>query len=121
MKDYTKLYIDGAWVAPLTGVSTMDVINPATEQPVGLISLGGIDDLDLAVSAARKAFRTFSRTTRAERLELLQSILGEYAKRQDDLADAMTEELGAPTKFSHEVQVGVGFLHLQTAIAVLQD
>src|SRR6516162_97833 len=120
MRDYTRIYIDGAWSNPLDG-KIMDVINPATERPAGQITLCTAADVDRAVEAARRAFTSFSRSSRQERFELLSSILGVFVKRQDDLADVLTEELGAPKKFAKEVQVGVGLLHLQTAIAILKD
>ena len=73
MRDYLKFYIDGAWVDPVAP-KTLDVINPATEGVAGRISLGGAADVDKAVKAARKAFETFSRTTRDERIELMERI-----------------------------------------------
>src|ERR1700730_14256353 len=119
MRDYTRIYIDGAWVKPLDG-KIIDIINSATERPAGQITLCTAADVDRAVEAARKASITFSRSSRQERLDLLSSILGVYTKRQDDLADVLTEELGAPKRFAREVQVGVGPFHLQTAIAILK-
>ena len=119
MRDCTRIYIDGAWVEPLEG-EVIDVINPATEEPAGQITLCTAADVDRAVKAAQKAFTSFSRSSRQERLDLLSSILGVYAKRQDDLTDALIEELGAPKKFAKEVQVGVGLLHLQAAIETLK-
>jgi len=120
MRDYTRIYINGAWVTPAAG-TVIDVVNPATERPAGQITLCTPAEVDQAVAAARKAFISFSRSTRQERLDLLNRILGVYARRQDELADALTEELGLPKKLAKEVQVGVGLLHLQTAIAVLKD
>src|SRR5499427_2845424 len=120
MRDYTRIYINGAWVTPAPG-TVINVVNPATERPAGQITLCTPAEVDQAVAAARKAFISFSRSTRQERLDLLNRILGVYARRQDELADALTEELGLPKKLAKEVQVGVGLLHLQTAIAVLKD
>src|SRR6516225_3137346 len=120
MRDYTRIYIDGAWVKPLDG-KIIDIINPATECPAGHITLCTAADVDRAVAVARKAFTSFSRSSRQERVDLLSSILGVYAKRQDDLADTLTEELGTPKKFAKEVQVGIGLWHLQRAIAILKD
>ena len=117
MRDYTRIYINGAWVTPAAG-TVIDVVNPATERPAGQITLCTPAEVDQAVAAARKAFISFSRSTREDRLDLLNRILGVYARRQDELADALTEELGLPKKLAKEVQVGVGLLHLQTAIAV---
>lgn len=121
MRDYTQIYINGAWVTPAAG-TVIDIVNPATERPAGQITLCTPAEVDEAVAAARKAFISFSRSTRQERLDLLHRTLGIYARRQDELADALTEELGLPKKLAKEVQVGIGLLHLQTtAIAVLKD
>jgi aldehyde dehydrogenase (NAD+) len=120
IRDFARIYINGEWVKPLGG-KVIDIINPATERPAGQITLGTAADVDRAVAAAQRAFITFSRSSRQERLDLLSRILEVYLKRQDDLADALTEELGAPKRFAKERQVGVGILHLQTAIAVLKD
>jgi aldehyde dehydrogenase (NAD+) len=120
MRDNTKIYINGEWVESIGG-TIIDVINPVTEKSAGQITLATAADVDRAVVAARAAFIGFSRSSRQERIDLLSSILGVYAKRHDDLADALTEEMGAPKKFAKEVQAGVGFLHLQTLIAALKD
>ena len=77
MRDYTKFYIDGEWVEPAAGFKTIDVINPATEDSAGKIALGGKDDVDKAVAAAKKAFKTFGRSSRQERIDLLGAIVGE--------------------------------------------
>jgi aldehyde dehydrogenase (NAD+) len=119
MRDYRQVYIDGAWVDPQGG-DTIDVISPVTERPVGQIASGTAGDVDRAVEAARRAFRSYSRTTRQGGIDLLGSVLAAYAKQHQDLADALVEELGAPATFAKDVQVGVGFRHLQTAIEVLK-
>jgi aldehyde dehydrogenase (NAD+) len=119
MRDYRQIYIDGAWVNPQGG-DTINVISPVTEQPIGQITLATVADVDRAVEAARRAFRSFSRTTRQERIDLLESVLAAYAKRGQDLADALVEELGAPAKFAKDLQVGMGFLHVRTAIEALK-
>ncbi|WP_316186738.1 MULTISPECIES: aldehyde dehydrogenase family protein [unclassified Bradyrhizobium] len=120
MRNYTRFYIDGDWVEPLGG-NAIHVINPANEQPAGLITLGTAADVDRAVKAARTAFASFSRSSRQERIDILSSILNVYAKRHADLGAALTEELGAPTKFAMELQAGVGLAHLQTAINALKN
>jgi len=119
MRNCTKNYIDGAWIASTSG-EVIDVINPATEQLAGQVASGSVADVDRAVAAARTAFRAFAKTTRQERTDLLNSVLSAYAGRHQDLADALVEELGAPVKFAKEMQAGVGFLHLQTAIEALK-
>jgi aldehyde dehydrogenase (NAD+) len=120
MRDYLKFYIGGAWVDPVAP-KTLDVINPATEGVAGRISLGGAADVDKAVAAAKAAFPAFSRTSREERMELLERIIAEYQKRYADMAEAITEEMGAPGWLSQRAQAAMGIGHLQTALAVLKD
>ncbi len=120
MRDYTKFYIDGAWVAP-AAAKTLDVINPANEEVAGRISMGSAADVDTAVKAARKAFENFSQTSREERIDLLERIVAEYQKRYEDMAKAITEEMGAPSWLAQRAQAAMGVGHIQTAIAVLKD
>jgi len=120
MRDYTKFYIDGAWVDPVEA-KRLDVINPATEEVAGVISMGGVADVDKAVMAARKAFASFSQTSREERIDILERIVAEYMKRFEDMAKAITEEMGAPAWLAQRAQAAMGIGHVQTAIAVLKD
>ena len=120
MREYMKFYIDGQWVDPVTPKS-LDVINPATEEVCGKISLGSEADVDKAVQAARKAFPAWSQTSREERMEVLNRILAEYQKRFGDLATAVTEEMGAPSSLAQRAQVPVGMGHIGTAAQVLKD
>ncbi|MCC7267081.1 MAG: aldehyde dehydrogenase family protein [Caulobacteraceae bacterium] len=120
MREYMKFYIDGQWVDPVTPKS-LDVINPATEEVCGKISLGSEADVDKAVKAARKAFASWSQTSREERMEVLNRILAEYQKRFGDLATAVTEEMGAPSSLAQRAQVPVGMGHIGTAVQVLKD
>jgi len=115
-----KFYIDGKWVDPITPKS-LDVINPATEAVCGHISAGSAADVDVAVKAARKAFETYSKTSREERIELLQRVLAEYQKRFGDIANAITEEMGAPASLAQRAQAPIGMAHLSTAIEVLKS
>jgi aldehyde dehydrogenase (NAD+) len=120
MREYLKFYIDGAWVDPASPKS-LDVINPATEAVAGHISLGSAADVDRAVKAARKAFTTYSQTSREERIALLEKIIAEYQKRYADMAAAITEEMGAPAVLSQKAQAAMGIGHLQTALGVLKN
>lgn len=120
MRDYLNFYIDGAWVAPMQP-STINVINPATEQIAGRISLATAVDVDRAALAARRAFRSWSQTSRDERIALLERIASEYERRRSDIADAITEEMGAPAAMSHASQAGSGLGHIRAAITVLRD
>ncbi|HEX7856495.1 MAG TPA: aldehyde dehydrogenase family protein [Sphingobium sp.] len=119
MREYLKFYIDGQWVDPVEP-KTSDVINPATEEPAGRISMGTAADVNKAVAAARKAFPSWSQTSKAERLEVLKSIQAEYARRQPELGEAIMEEMGAPSSLANGFHVGLGAGHLQTAIEVLE-
>jgi aldehyde dehydrogenase (NAD+) len=120
MREYLKFYIDGQWVDPVRP-NTLDVDNPTTEEVSGRISLGSAADVDVAVNAARKAFTTWSQTSREQRLDVLQAILAEYQKRASDLADAVSEEMGAPASLAAGPQVNLGLRHLATAIDVLKN
>jgi aldehyde dehydrogenase (NAD+) len=120
MREYMKFYIDGQWVDPITPKS-LDVINPATEAVCGHISAGSAADVDKAVQAARKAFETYSQTTREERIDLLQRILAEYQKRFGDIASAITEEMGAPANLAQRAQAPIGMAHISTGIEVLKS
>jgi len=121
MRNCLKFYIDGAWSYPVIGDGAfLDVENPATEQVCGRIALGSAADVDLAVSAARHAFPAWSQTDREARLEVLGRIADEYLRRADDLAAAVTEEMGAPATLARRAQVPVGLGHLTTAIEVLK-
>ncbi|ULP42700.1 aldehyde dehydrogenase family protein [Mycobacterium lentiflavum] len=120
MREYLNFYIDGKWVEPLQP-NAFDVENPATEQVSGKISLGSAADVDVAVKAARHAFASWSQSSREQRLDLLQAILAEYQKRSGDLAEAVTEEIGAPASLAAGPQVFLGIGHLNTAIEALKN
>jgi aldehyde dehydrogenase (NAD+) len=120
MRNYLKFYIDGQWVDPAE-LKTVEVVNPATEQVSGKIALGSAVDVDRAVKAARKAFASWSLTSREQRLKVLQRILEEYQKRAGDVAAAITEEMGAPSGLANGFQVGLGTGHLATAIEILKS
>jgi aldehyde dehydrogenase (NAD+) len=119
MREYLKFYIEGKWVTP-TELNIVEVTNPATEKVSGKIALGSRLDVDKAVSAARKAFTTWSQTTREERVAVLERIQIEYQKRVGDLGTAITEEMGAPKALANGFHVGLGAGHLGTAIEVLK-
>lgn len=119
MQEMLQFYIDGRWVDPVEA-RTCEVINPATEQAIARIALGSAKDVDLAVAAARKAFPSFSETTREERVALLEAIVVEYQKRYDDLAETISREMGAPLWLSKAAQAATGLGHLTNMIEVLR-
>ncbi|WP_210496543.1 aldehyde dehydrogenase family protein [Microvirga antarctica] len=120
MNEYRDFYIDGRWT-PSKGTRTLPVINPATEEAYAAIALGTAEDVDLAVAAARRAFESFSRTSRQERIELLEAVIAEYGKRSSDMADAISAEMGAPMTLAINAQAAAGLGHLKTALKVLRS
>lgn len=120
MRNHLKHYINGEWVDS-TGSVTEEVINPATEEVMGTISMGTKDDLDRAVAAARAAFPSFSQTSKEERIEMLEKIAEEYSKRKDELIDVMTDELGSPLKITEKVHYNMGYAHFNQAAKSLKD
>lgn len=120
MYSYTDFYINGQWVAPATP-RLLDVINPATEQPMGRISLGSAVDVDKAVAAAKTAFTTFSQTSREQRIALLEAIIGAFQQRLEDLAQAISAEMGAPLWLARKAQAPSGLGHFMQTLEVLKQ
>jgi len=120
MHDYTQFYIDGQWVDPVSP-STLDVINPATEAVCAKISIGSEADVDKAVAAARKAFESYGHSPAAQRIELLEACVAVYEKRYNDIAAAISEEMGAPKSLAVSAQAHAGLGHLQEAAKVLKN
>src|SRR5262245_24167634 len=120
MGNNTKFYIDGAWVDPLTP-HVFDVINPATEEVAGQISLGSSADVDRAVAAARRAFTAYSQTSRDERIALLLRIIEGFEARNGEITRAMTNEMGSPITCSNEVQTVNALTHFKEMISVLKS
>ncbi|GAB1256432.1 aldehyde dehydrogenase family protein [Aurantivibrio plasticivorans] len=119
MKQATQFYINGEWVDPVEP-KQIDVINPATEQPVATISMASKADVDKAVAAAKTAFETFSQTTREERVALLEKLVGAYQAKYAEMAEAITLEMGAPKALSEKAQAGTGLGHITTALEILK-
>jgi aldehyde dehydrogenase (NAD+) len=115
-----RFYINGEWVRPTTS-SVLDVIDPSTEQPVATVALGGAEDVDHAVRAARAAFETYSLTTVAERVALLERIMAVYQSRAEDLAQTLMSEMGAPAALARPAQVGAGLGQFASALDALKN
>ncbi len=120
MKSYLNHYIDGQWVESIGG-TRHEVIDPSTEQPVTEIMLGSAADVDKAVAAARTAFTSFSQTSVADRVALLERIIEEYKARIPDLAKATSEEMGAPVGFAQAAQAPAGLGYFIGTLAALKD
>ena len=120
MENLQKFYINGEWVNPLSD-ATMAVLNPATEQQIGLVALGNDADVDRAVAAANAAFEGFSQTSKNERLALLGRVREITKARFEDLAQAMRMEMGAPITMSRDAQTDAAIGHLDGFIAALEE
>ncbi len=120
MKRYLNHYINGEWVAS-TGSETEAVINPATEEQIGEISLGTKEDLDKAVQAARDAFPHFSQMSKEDRVKMLEDIAEEYENRKNDIIETITDELGSPLEVSEKVHFMMGYNHFSQAAESLKN
>jgi len=117
--DNRQFYIEGEWVDPIEP-KEFKVINPATEAVAGTISMGSAQDVDRAVGAARRAFDSYSRTTPAERLAMLERVLAAYKAHYDEIALAISTEMGAPITLARGSQTRIGVGHIQAMIDVLK-
>lgn len=118
--NHLQFYINGEWVDPLVA-DTIDVINPATEQVYTQISAGTKEDVDRAVAAAREAFKTYSQWSVEDKLSLLQRIADIYQTRSNDLAEAISQEMGAPIDLAKGSQTRLGLDHIHSAIKALRN
>jgi aldehyde dehydrogenase (NAD+) len=119
MENARKFYIDGAWVDPI-GQATLDIIDPATEQPFLSIAMGTATDAEKAIAAARAAFISFSETSRDERLALLKRILSILERRNDEIGDMISKEMGAPLGMARSQQAGIGLAHFRETIRAME-
>ncbi len=120
MLDKREFYINGKWVAPAKS-NDLEVINPSTEEVCAVISLGDQADTDAAVAAANVAFDDWSQSSKEERLEVLGRIKEEYAARMEDMAQAISTEMGAPIDLARNAQAGSGLYHIKNFINVLKN
>lgn len=106
MKNFDKYYIEGEWVSPIES-RRFELVNPSTEQVYGSVQLGSASDVDRAVFSAKRVLPTFSATTPQQRIDLLRSICSTYERRQDEILDALTEEMGAPRTMVRHTTAGL--------------
>ncbi len=118
MYDRRDFYIDGNWVAA-SAPRDFPVINPATEAVIGKVSLGSVADVNRAVLAARRAFDDFSMASVEDRKAILQRFIKIYDSRSNEVAQAISEEMGAPLAFARKSQTFLGIGHMQTALDLL--
>ncbi len=120
MIEKRNFYINGSWVGPKNS-KDIEVINPATEKSCAVISLGGKEDINDAVLAAKDAFKTWGFTSKEERLSLLEVFYALYKKRWNDITDAIIQEMGAPKDFASKLQTGTGASHTKSFIRYLKE
>ena len=118
--EINKFYINGKWVTP-NGSEKIDIYNPATEEKVGQVVSGTEDDVNAAVTAANNAFAVAANLSLTERKTILQEILDGMMERRSDLAQAISEEMGAPLKMASSAQFGAGTIHFKNTLAVIDD
>ncbi|MBO9654705.1 MAG: aldehyde dehydrogenase family protein [Agrobacterium tumefaciens] len=99
MRSIEHIYVNGEFVVPASN-ERLDLFNPTTEEKIGDVRLGNADDARAAVAAAKRAFPAMAASTKAQRIEMLRSLRDAIAERLDELAQAMTEEYGAPAYFT---------------------
>ena len=117
---YNKFYINGEWMLP-ADKSILDVINPATEEAFATISMGTAEDVDAAASAARAAFPEWSQSTVDERKAVIGKILAGMKERGEELAIAISNEMGAPMGLARTAQLGSGMGHFANILSVLEN
>ena len=120
MLDKKNFYINGKWTSP-SKPSDFEVINPSNEEPFAVISLGSKEDTDAAVNAAKIAFIKWKETSKEERIKLLESLLSVYKKRFNEMAEAISMEMGAPMDWASDVQTVSGQSHLEDFILRLKN
>ena len=120
MIEKKNFYINGSWVAP-KNQKDIQVINPATEKSCAVISLGGKEDINDAVLAAKEAFKTWGYSSKQERIELLENFYVLYKKRWNDITEAIIQEMGAPKDFASKLQTGTGASHTKSFIRYLKE
>ena len=120
MLEKKNFYINGNWVKPAK-TNDFNVINPSNEEPFAIISLGSKEDTDAAVMAAKNAFETWKDTSVEERISLLEKLLRIYKKRFDEMANAISMEMGAPMDWSTNVQTASGQSHIEDFILRLKE
>ncbi len=116
-----SFYINGNWQKAKSAGNTIDIVNPASADIIGRLTLGSAEDIDNAVVAARAALKTFQTTSKAERIDYLEEILAVYKSRYEDVVEAITLEMGSPVTLSSEAQAYTGIEHLESTIQALKE
>jgi aldehyde dehydrogenase (NAD+) len=120
MKNCRQFYVDGKWIDP-NEAHDFTITNPASEEPIATISLGSAADVDRAVAAAKRAYEQYSATTPSDRIGLLQRIIDVYRAKMDEMAETISQEMGAPISLSRKAQAPAGLAHLLEVMKVLEE
>lgn len=120
MSNFEQFYIDGQWVDPAEP-AFMDRVDPATEEVIGRVALGSAADVDRAVRAAARAFETFQYSSREERIALFDRIIAAFEARREDVAQAITSDIGVPLWFARGYQTDMASAHFLEARRILED
>lgn len=116
---YNKFYINGEWIEPQR--PTLEVINPATEEAFATIAMGTAEDVEAAAQAARNAFDAWSQSSIEQRSQVLSNIVAGLKARSEEMAQAISMEMGAPMTLAKTAQVGSGMGHFMTALKILEN
>jgi len=119
MLDRRNFYINGKWVAP-SKPNDFEVINPSNEEPFAIISLGDEADTNSAVKAAKEAFTSWRKTSKEERISLIQKLYEIYKSRWDEMTKVISMEMGAPLDFASSAQTASGAAHIEDFIKRLK-
>ena len=120
MSNNEKFYINGTWCDPVNS-SKFDVIHPGNEEVIASIAMGSEADVNLAVDAAREAFKSWQFSKVEDRVALLERILKVYNSRAEEFVKIMPLEMGTTISFSREVHMPVGIGHIEAAVEALQN
>ena len=120
MNNELKFYINGSWVEP-NSVEQIEVLNPATEEVLGNITAGTKEDVDIAVEAASEAFQTYSNFSKDQKIAIFESIIKEYEARLSEMAEVISDEMGAPMWLSNVAQAASGLGHFKTTLNYLKS
>ena len=120
MIERKNFYINGNWVSP-SEPNDFEVIDPSTEEPFAIISLGSTKDADDAINAAKIDFETWRETSKEERLELLEKFDEIYNRRWDEMVKAQSTEMGAPLDFASETHTKMGADISKNTLKILKD
>ena len=120
MNNELKFYINGSWIEP-NSIEQIEVLNPATEEVLGNITAGTKEDVDIAVEAASKAFQTYSNFSKDQKIAIFESIIKEYEARLSEMAEVISDEMGAPIWLSNVAQAASGLGHFKTTLNYLKS